>query len=66
MDLHTLAITTSDVLFVPSASRNLLSVGKFCEEGDLDKAVFDKDGCKLYKNGRVIATAIKVNGLYEL
>ena len=57
-------ITT--VLCVPSAKRSLLSIGKACEDGDIDKATFDAKGFLIYKNDTIIASGVRRNGLYEL
>ena len=56
----------STVLEVPSAHRNLLSIGKACDDDDIDLAIFDKSSCRLFKSDRLIATALKTDGLYIL
>jgi hypothetical protein len=56
----------SSVLCVPTAHRSLISIGKACEDGDIDEATFDEHGCKLYKNGELIASGNRRDGLYEL
>ena len=61
-----IGIPITTVLCVPDARRSLLSIGKACEDGDIDSATFDKHECKLYKAGRIIATGSRRNGLYEL
>ena len=56
----------SSVLCVPQSNRSLISVGKLCDDGDIDEANFNRIRCLLYKSGRVIATGTRRNGLYEL
>ena len=56
----------SSVLCVPSAHRSLLSIGKACEDDDIDEATFNVRRCWLYKNGAVVASGARINGLYEL
>jgi transposase InsO family protein len=56
----------TSVLHVSQSNKNLLSIGKTCDDGDIDSATFNRTGCLLYKSGRVVATGTRRNGLYEL
>ena len=42
-----IVIPITTVLCVPEAYRSLLSIGKACEDGDIDSATFNVHGCKL-------------------
>ena len=59
-------IKLSNVLCVPSANRSLLSIGKACEDGDIDAAIFNEHGCQLFKDSKLVAKGQRRNGLYEL
>ena len=61
-----IGIKISNVLCVPSAHRNLLSIGKACDDGNIDRATFDEYGCQLYKNGTIVATGKRKSGLYQI
>jgi hypothetical protein len=56
----------SRVLQVPESSTNLLSIGRACEDGDIDAASFGVDGCTIYKNGKAIVSGTRRGGLYLL
>ena len=43
-----------------------MSVGKACDDEDIDFATFDKNEARLYKSGKLIATAQRSDGLHEL
>jgi len=54
------------VLQVPGSSSNLLSIGRACDDGDIDSDWFNRVRCKLFKDRKVIASDIRRNGLYVL
>lgn len=56
--------TLTDVIFVPELSANLLSVSKMTEKGL--EVYFDVNKCIVYDREVVVASATKVNGVYEL
>lgn len=57
-------ITLTDVLFVPELGGSLISVAKLSEKGVL--TTFNRGNCELLRGDRVIATAAKIGGLYQL
>ena len=57
----------SNVLLVPQASRSLLSIGKACDDGNIDGAWLNKRACYLYKGNEIAAVAPRTSdGLYHL
>jgi GAG-pre-integrase domain len=54
----------SNVVHVPGLNANLLSVSKMVSNG-LD-VTFSKEGCQIYKQGDILATATSVGGMYKL
>ncbi|EJD34166.1 hypothetical protein AURDEDRAFT_43222, partial [Auricularia subglabra TFB-10046 SS5] len=57
--------TLQDVLFVPSAPNNLLSLSRFDSGGK--KVEFSGGQCRLYaRDGQLLATATKSGHLYKL
>lgn len=56
--------TISDVHYVPNLTTNLLSVSAMVKKGY--KVVFCSNGCKVYDNNIVVATATLCNGVYQL
>ena len=62
---ETLNVKVKEVLYVPDAATNLLSVSKIVQKGHV--VTFDKDGGKIKDlKGEIIATASEVNGIYKL
>ena len=57
-------ISVMDVLFVPGIASNLLSVRKLTEKGY--SVQFEKNTCKIVKNGTVVAIGDLCNDLYKL
>lgn len=57
-------ITLTDVLFVPRLEGSLISVGKLSEKGVL--TTFNGGKCELLRGDKVIATAARIDGLYQL
>lgn len=64
-------LAVRDVMYVPGLRVNLLSVSQLVERGW--KVIFDRDGCKLihhlvpgHFNGKLLATASEVSGIYKL
>lgn len=57
-------IRVENVLFVPTLSSNLLSVGRIAEQGF--KVSFEAEKCLIMKGSRVIAAGIRKNGMYAL
>lgn len=54
-----------DVTYVPNLATNLLSVGQLVDKGY--SVHFNESGCKVMaKDGKVMATASKVGGIYRL
>lgn len=54
----------SEVIYVPGLSTNLISVGKMATKG-LD-VHFDDEKCNIYCGKIIVASATKVNGVYQL
>ncbi|XP_061704185.1 uncharacterized protein LOC133515631 [Cydia pomonella] len=61
---HSETTKISDVVYVPGLSTNLISVGKIVDKGL--EVHFKKQKCDIYCGKDVIASATKVNGVYEL
>ena len=57
-------ILLTNVLFVPDLRGNLISVKKLANKGY--EVHFKESVCKITKSGRIVASAIVTNGLYEL
>jgi hypothetical protein len=55
-----------NVLAVPDFKANLMSIGGACDDGTIEEAVFDKDGCTLWKDGKVIARGERRGRLYVI
>lgn len=57
-------LTVKEVLHVPEATANLLSVAKITRNGN--SVIFDKNGCRvLNASNTVIASCAEVNGMYK-
>lgn len=61
---HKQTTKLSEVIFVPGLSTNLISVGKITAKGL--EVNFDTQKCHIYCGQTIIASATKINGVYEL
>lgn len=57
-------IQVRNVLYVPTLTTNLLSVSQMTKNGC--EVNFEKNGCKVYQNNRLILTALQHNNMYVL
>ena len=55
-----------DVLAVPQLTSNLFSVGSACDDGVIDCAVFNRNECIFWKNGKKVMTGNRTGRLYLL
>lgn len=55
-----------NVLAVPELENNLLSIGQACDDGVINKAVFDRNGCHLIKGDRIVASGSREDRLYVI
>lgn len=62
---ETIDIEVKNVLYLPNAAANLLSVGKIVEKGH--KVVFEGSSCEIKtQDGNVLASAVLENGVYKM
>lgn len=61
---HTQTTKISEVIYVPGLSTNLISVGKMASNGL--EVHFDTQACNIYCGKITVASATKVNGVYQL
>ncbi|KAJ8714347.1 hypothetical protein PYW07_002572 [Mythimna separata] len=61
---HTQTTKISEVVYVPGLSTNLISVGKMTSKGL--EVHFDKQKCNIYCGKITVASATKINGVYQL
>jgi transposase InsO family protein len=59
-------LNIESILVVPEIKANLLSVGAMCDTGCVDEFVFTKNGCKMIKDGKLIAKGVRRERLYVL
>ena len=59
-------IQVSNVLIVPNLKTNLLSIGSACDDGVIDKAVFNKESVVLWKNDEELARGTREDRLYVI
>lgn len=57
-------VTIEDVLWLPELEANLISISKLAQKGLV--VTFASGGANISKNGKIVATAKLINGLYKM
>ena len=58
------SLCLNNVLVVPQLHANLLSISGACADGTIDRAVFEKDTCTLWKKGELVGSGTRQYRLY--